>query len=453
MHRGIRKDSKMRNSMRFSSKKLVALLLIMAICTVGVVFAAIRFTNSALSDSPVVQTDETLAEKVTVYGNGVTFVEYQEAITIENGSNAVQFYLPSGALTDTLTVTGIDVATIATNEESQPIIASGDLITVYTNDGSSYTGNFISWDTMLLLEAGNGTIMIPETSITRIVLNQVVQVQGPQILVEVTTNSPPGDYELNVSYLMRGPQWTPTYFIDLDTSYLQCWATIENVESWSNFTLVLVSGGPHIVYNGPVLQSLSVVDPLVAADYSVSVDFTPSTTDEYHEYTYSPLLSFQEGTTVKVPLFNGTVSLRQEYFWNGGDVENRYHINDTLDQPLAAGTVEFYRGTTWVGEDSIGYTPVNAESIAIVNYAYDIQVTSTVTKLIEQNNYEDQGTNITIQNYEPTNIQILIQQDTYGYDLVSTNPQATIVGSTLSWIINVNVNSTATIYYEWQNSW
>jgi hypothetical protein len=154
-----------------------------------------------------------------------------------------------------------------------------------------------------------------------------------------------------------------------------------------------------------------------------------------------------------VPLFNGTVSLRQEYFWNGGDVENRYHINDTLDQPLAAGTVEFYRGTTWVGEDSIGYTPVNAESIAIVNYAYDIQVTSTVTKLIEQNNYEDQGTNITIQNYEPTNIQILIQQDTYGYDLVSTNPQATIVGSTLSWIINVNVNSTATIYYEWQNSW
>ncbi len=412
-----------------------------------------KFTNNALTDNSVIQTDETRADKVMVYGNGVTFVEYQEAITLENGTNTVQFYLPSGALTDTLTVSGIDVATIATSEESQPIIESGDMITVYTNDGGSYTGKFISWDTMLLIEADNGTIMIPETSITRIVLNQIVQVQGPKILVQITTDSPPGDYQLNASYLMRGPQWTPTYFIYLDTSYLQCWATIQNVESWNNFTLVLVSGGPHIVYNGPILQPLAGINPLVAQAYSVSVDFTPSTTDEYHEYTYEPKLSFQENTTVKVPLFNGTINLRQEYFWNGGEVQNRYHINNTLDQPLATGTVEFYRGTTWMGEDSIEYTPVNAESIAIVNYADDIKVTSTVTKSINQNNYQDQGINITIQNYKPTSIQILIQQDTNGYDLVSTTPQATIVGSTLSWIINVDANGTATIYYEWQHSW
>jgi hypothetical protein len=441
----------MRNSMRFSSKKLAAFLLIVAVCTVGVAFAAMKFANNAPADSTVLQTSDTAANKVTVYGNGVTFIEYTEPITLENNTSTVQFYLPSGALTNTLTVTGINVATITTSEESQPLIASGDMITVYTADGS-YTGKFISWDTMLLLEADNGTIMIPETSITRIVLNQVVQVQGPQILVQVTTDSPPGDYQLNVSYLMRGPQWTPTYFVDLDTSSLQCWTTIENVESWSNFTLVLVSGGPHIVYNGPVFEP-TVAFAMAAPLDAVSVDFTPSTTDEYHEYTYSSLLSFQENTTVKLLLFNGTVNLRQEYFWTDGDVQNRYHINDTLDQPLASGTVEFYRGQTWVGEDSIGYTPVNAESIAIVNYAYDIKVTATVTKLIEQNSYQDQGINITIQNYKPTSIQILIQQDTYGYDLVSTKPQATIVGSTLSWVINVDVNGTATIYYEWQHSW
>jgi len=439
--------------MRFSSKKLAALLLIVAVCTVGVAFAAVKFTNNAEpADSTVLQTSDTAANKVTVYGNGVTFIEYTEPITLENDTSTVQFYLPSGALTDTLTVSGINVATITTSEESQPIIASGDMITVYTANGS-YTGKFISWNTMLLLEADNGTIMIPDTSITSIVLNQIVQLQGPQILVQVTTDSPPGDYQLNVSYLMRGPQWTPTYFIDLDTSYLQCWATIENVESWSNFTLVLVSGGPHLVYDGSDFQPFSITGIALPRGDSVSVDFTPSTTDEYHEYTYGPLLSFQENTTVTLLLFNGTLNLRQEYFWTDGDVQNRYHINDTLDQPLASGTVEFYRGQTWVGEDSIGYTPVNAESIAIVNYAYDIKVTATVTKSIEQNNYEDQGIKITIQNYEPTSIQILIQQDTNGYDLVSTTPQATLVGSTLSWVINVDVNGTATVYYEWQHSW
>jgi hypothetical protein len=105
-----------------------------------------------------------------------------------------------------------------------------------------------------------------------------------------------------------------------------------------------------------------------------------------------------------------------------------------------------------MGEDSIGYTPVNGESIAIVNYADDIQVTSTVTKSIIQSNYEDQGTTITIQNYKPTNVQILIQQDINGYDLVTSTPNATIIGPTLSWVINVDANGTATIYYEWQYS-
>jgi hypothetical protein len=258
---------------------------------------------------------------------------------------------------------------------------------------------------------------------------------------------------MNVSYLMSGPQWYPTYFVDLDTSILQCWATIENVETWNNITLVLVSGGPHLVYDdSQVFQSAYAV-PLVMAVSSPQIEFTSTTTDEYHEYTYGAKVSFEEGTTAKLPLFNGTVDLRQEYFWSGGEVENRYHINNTLSEPLASGTVEFYRGSQWMGEDSIGYTPVNGEAIAIVNYADDIQVTSTVTKSITQSYYEDQGTTITIQNYKPTNVQILIQQDISGYDLVTSTPNANRTGSTLSWVINVDANSTATIYYEWQYSW
>jgi hypothetical protein len=273
-------------------------------------------------------------------------------------------------------------------------------------------------------------------------------VHGPDVLVDISTDSPPGQYQMNVSYLMRGPQWYPTYFVNVETSYLQCWATIENVESWSNFTLVLVSGGPHIVYSGSILEPI-----LFAASTAVNteVSFTPTSTDEYHEYTYGPRLSFQNGTTIRLPLFNGTVGLRQEYFWSSGDVENRYHLNDTLDQPLAAGTVEFYRGDAWIGEDAISYTPVNAESIAVVNYAYDIKVTSTVTKsIVQTGGYQDQGINLTITDYKSTSVQILIQQYIDGYDLVSSTPPAIRVGSTLSWTINLNPDQTTTIYYEWQ---
>jgi hypothetical protein len=444
----------MKNPTRFSAKKLMALLCILAVCAAGLAFAAIKFTNSAQTNANgnSVQTSDDLANSVTVYGNGVTFVTFQQAITVENDTSPIQFYLPSGALTDTLTVSGINVDQITTSAENQPIINTGDVITVCTENGN-YTGTFISWDTSLLLQVNNQTLMIPTTTITMIILNEIVQVQGPKILVQVTTDSPPGNYQMNVSYLMSGPQWYPTYFIDLDTSILQCWATIENVENWNNVTLVLVSGGPHLAYDDSQVFQSDYAVPLAMAVSSPQMEFTSTTTDEYHEYTYGARVSFEEGTTAKLPLFNGTVNLRQEYFWSGGEVENRYHINNTLSEPLASGTIEFYRGEQWMGEDSIGYTPVNAEAIAIVNYADDIQVTSTLTKSIIQSNYEDQGTTLTIQNYKPTNVQILIQQDISGYDLVTSTPNATRTGSTLSWVINVDANSTATIYYEWQYSW
>jgi hypothetical protein len=450
---GVSADVKKTNfSMHISAKKVLALLCIVAVLTVGIVFAATRFTSSSASVNSVTKTSDYAADKVTIYGNGVTFVEYTESIKLQNGTNDLKFYLPPGALTDTLTVAGLSVLHITTTQENYPIIQNGDNITVYTATGV-YTGKFLSWDTMLLLEANNGTIMIPTATITKLVLNQVVQVQGPNILVDLTTDSPPGQYQMNVSYLMRGPQWYPTYSVNVETSHLECWATIENVESWNNFTLVLVSGGPHIVYNGPIIEGFSLYGQPMLYAASASVEFTPTSTDEYHEYTYGPKLSFVNGTTVRLPLFNGTVGLRQEYFWSSGDVENRYHLNDTLDQPLAGGTVEFYRGDTWIGEDAISYTPLNAESIALVNYAYDIKVISTVTKsIVQSDGYEDQGINLTITNYKSTSLQILIQQYIDGYDLVSSTPLASRVGPTLSWTIDLNPNQTTTIYYEWQTN-
>lgn len=451
----------MNYSMQISAKKVLVFVCIVAILVVGIAFATTRFMNSTPTVNSAVKTSDYPADKVTIYGNGITYVEYTKTVTLphlptpanltspQNYTNDVQFYLPPGALTDTLTVAGLNVLRITTSQENYPILQNGDNVTVYTATGT-YTGTFLSWNTMLLLEANNGTIMIPTTTILKIVLNQAVQVQGPNILVDILTDSPPGQYQMNVSYLMQGPQWYPTYSVNVETSYLECWATIVNVQSWSNFTLVLVSGGPHIVYNAPFLESEAYF--LAVPHGGVPVDFTSTTTDEYHEYTYGSKLSFVNGTTVRLPLFNGTVSLQQEYFWSGGNVEDLYILNDTLSQPLASGTVDFYRGNMWIGEDSINYTPVNAESTALVNYAYDIIVSSTVTKYVVQNNCVDEGINLTITNYKLTSVQILIQQYIDGYNLVSSTPPANRVGSTLSWTINLNSNQTTTIYYEWETN-
>jgi hypothetical protein len=440
----------MRNLLHGSAKKLMALVCILAVSALGIGFAAINLSNRGITNMAMVGTNENAADRITVYGNGITFVSYEQTVEISADTNVIQFYLPSGALTDTLIVSGINIVKITTSEEYHPIIERGDTIMVYTED-ATYTGKFLSWDSMLLLEVNNGTVMIPVTRITRIVLTEVVQTQGQKILVQVTTNSPLGQYQLGISYLMRGPQWKPTYFIDLETSQLECWATIANVENWENFTLVLVSGGPHLAYTGPFIQPYLYTEAL--RDSTPSINFVSTTMDEYHEYTYGARLSFEKGTIVRLPLFNGTVGLRQEYFWMSGEVQNRYHINNTLKEPLAAGIVEFYRGSVWVGEDSVPYMPTKAESIATVNYAYDIKVTPTVTKTVEEYRHSIGGINVAIENHKPIDVQILIQQDINGYTLLASTPQATGVGSTLSWVIDIGAEDAATIYYEWEYRW
>jgi hypothetical protein len=99
------------------------------------------------------------------------------------------------------------------------------------------------------------------------------------------------------------------------------------------------------------------------------------------------------------------------------------------------------------------YTPVKAESTVIANYAYDIKVTPSVVKSIDESYHWVRGVNITIRNHKTASIQILTQQDINGYALITSTPPATRVGGTLSWTIDLNPDDITTIYYEWEHCW
>jgi len=386
---------------------------------------------------------------VTIYQNGFTFVTYRKTVEIQNETELIQFYFPAGALTETLRVQGISILEIRFSQETHPLVEKGDIITVYTEQ-ETYTGAYISWDRWLLIQIDNKTVQIPPERITAIELNKVVEIQGPQTLVEVLTDAEPGEYTIEVSYLIRGPAWRPVYHLDLNTSHLECWAVIENVENWGNVTLTLVSGGPHVVYRSLVPRAF------LDAQYntesmSASQEWTPTQMDEYHEYTLDRKVNFQRGTTTKLPLFEGTVKLRQEYFWSGAEVVNRYHINNTLSEPLATGIIEIYRNNIWRGEDQLKYTPVKGQSTVIVNYAYDIKVQRETVKEVHEYNRDIWGIRITIRNFKDSDILIVVQQSLpYRSNLLSSNPEATVKGSTLTWTIEVDDGETSTIYYEYE---
>ncbi len=426
-----------------------------AIPVAGLIIASLTLTVFAaviLNNPRFIRISETAsyADTVTIYQNGYTFVTYQKTVEIQNETELIQFYFPAGALVETLRVEGINVLEIRFSQETHPLVEKGDTITVHTEQ-ETYTGTFISWNRWLLLQIDNKTVQIPPERITAIELNKVVEIQGPQTLVEVLTDATPGEYTIDVSYLIRGPIWRPVYYLDLATSHLECWAVIENVENWDNVTLTVVSGGPHVVYRGSIPEAFARGNLYALESMSTNQEWTPSQLDEYHEYTLDRKITFQKGTTTKLPLFEGTVKLRQEYFWSGGEVVNRYHINNTLSEPLATGIIEIYRDNVWVGEDQLKYTPVKGESIVIVNYAYDIKVQKETVKEDHEYNRDIWGIQITIRNFKDLNIVIVIQQSLpYRCNLLSSNPKATVKGSTLTWAIELDGGKTAIIHYEYE---
>jgi len=392
----------------------------------------------------------TYADTVTIYQNGFTFVTYEKTVKIQNETEVIEFYFPAGALTETLRVEGINVLEMRFSQESYPILEKGDIITVYTEQ-KTYTGKFIGWDEWLLIQVDNQTALIPPERITAIEINAAVEIKGPKILVQVLTDAGEGEYTVHISYLMRGPNWRPAYVLDLNTSELECWAVIENVEDWANVTLTVVSGGPHVVYRGTIPDAFLQARYL-AQSMDVSTEWTPSELDEYHEYTLERKITFEEGMTAKLPLLEGTVGVRQEYFWSDGEVINRYHINNTLSEPLATGIIELYRGQKWVGEDTIGYTPVKDESVVIANYAYDIKVKIETVKETHEYNRDVFGKQITIRNFKKSSIFILIQQSLpYRSNLLSSNPEATVKANALTWVVEAASNGgTTLIYYEYE---
>jgi len=426
-----------------------------AIPIAGLIIASLTLTVFAavvLNNPHFIRISETAsyADTVIIYQNGYTFVTYQKSVEIQNETELIQFYFPAGALIETLRVEGISVLEIRFGQETHPLVEKGDTITVHTEQ-ETYTGIFISWNRWLLLQIDNKTIQVPPERITAIELNKVVETQGPQTLVEVLTDATPGEYTIDVSYLIRGPIWRPVYYLDLDSSHLECWAVIENVENWDNVTLTVVSGGPHVIYSGSIPEAFALGNLYALESTSASQEWTPSQLDEYHEYTLDRKIMFQKGTTTKLPLFEGTVKLRQEYFWSGGEVVNRYHINNTLSEPLATGIIEIYRDNVWVGEDQLKYTPVKGESIVIVNYAYDIKVQKETVKEVHEYNRDVWGIQIIVRNFKDSNIVIIVQQSLpYRCNLLSSSPEATVKGSTLTWTIELDDGETATIYYEYE---
>lgn len=428
------------------------------ICTV--VFAVMLTLVSAfvVQNTPkkaIVLGEPIRADAVTIYQNGFTFVTFTETISTEEGENTILLYLPSGLLFETLRIDGLDVVDIrCISAPEEYLFEEGDSIIVHTQD-ETYAGTFIEWGYHgLALYCDNKTLVINTDEIKTIELVKPVPQQKPgELLVTINTISTYGEKNITVSYLMKGPSWKATHFLDLDTGDLECWAQVENPQGWQNVTLTTVVGGPHVVYRGgfsPYYTGYAY--EVNALSCSSDTTWTPAEVEEYHEYTLDKKISFNKGETVRIPLFSGVIPIYQEYFWSGGKVENRYYLNNTLSEPLPNGIIGCYRGNKWVGEDNLKYTPKGDETSIIVSYAYDVKAESKT--ISEEHTYSKDTYTIqmTIENFKNASITIKIERILpYKANLLSSTPTANLEGRTLSWKVDVDGNGSFVITYTYED--
>ena len=348
----------------------------------------------------------------------------------------------------------VDIRFSSTPEEH--LFEEGDSIIIHTQD-ETYTGTFIEWTYHgLAIYYDNKTLIINTDEIKTIELVKPVPQQKPgELLITINIISTYGEKNVTISYLMKGPSWRATHFLDLDTGNLECWAQVENPQAWQNVTLTTVVGGPHVVYRGGFTPyPTGVTYEINAMGGSSDITWTSTEVEEYHEYTLGEKISFNKGETVRIPLFSGVIPIYQEYFWSGGKVENRYYLNNTMPEPLPNGIIECYRGNKWVGEDNLKYTPKEDESSIIVSYAYDVKVESKT--ISEEHTYsKDTYTKqVTIENFKNVSITIKIEQPLpYKANLLSSTPTANLEGRTSWWKVDVDKNENFIITYTYEVVW
>jgi hypothetical protein len=313
-------------------------------------------------------------------------------------------------------------------------IASGDLVALETPSGD-YTGVFTGWQgAFLSISTANGTVLIPQENVSKLTILATTGANGAGArgvaTANITADSPGGQNEISVSYLLRGPVWFASYELELNTSMLKCWAYIKNPEDWQGVMLSVVAGGPHVVGNSysysfchkdkslattttasgtepsttppppppPPPPSPPAIYPSYCYDPQRNI-YYPISAGECYQYSVSENAKLYKGESLKMPLFNGVVGLTEFWYWESrapgyncndyysGAAEFRSQLANTLDFPLPSGIVEAYRGTLWAGEDVLEYTMPGEETYLTLHVDNGVTLESTMVDL----EYETHG--------------------------------------------------------------
>jgi hypothetical protein len=406
------------------------------------------------------------ADQVTLYQNGLAFIELSRTFASDGGEALLVFSVPTAAVFDSLAVEapGLHVLELRSTLAASPTIQPGDEVAVHM-DAQVYRGTVLSFAPgQLLLGTANGTTVLDPGKASAIEISgRAVRETGPgSAEVTALVQAPAGNQTVRLSYLARGPGWTPVYALDLDTSHLGFFATMTGLDDWRDIRLDLVSGAPNIVSTpgpGPFgFRSEAMAAPAAGAGGGADQGFQPSTPlGDLHRYHLNRTLTVGRGETVRLPVLDGDIEVVRHYYAAGASVYiggtsgdhqpvpvlERAELKNTLSEPLPPGVVRFYKDHTWIGEDNLPSVPKTDHANVTLSRAEEVQGKLTLERIVtggssatytwamEVHDFKDLAVDLRATMSYPTTNWVYGQQQPVR--LVSTDPPADIQGNLAIW--------------------
>lgn len=370
---------------------------------------------------------------LVVYQIGLSHVTMTVPVVFSDSMATIS--IPSSAIPQTIRVMGVEVESMRLRQNvPQSLLVKGDSVVVHTQS-ASYIGTYegIRDNYLVILQEGKSAL-VDLSAITAIEVSRAVamEAQYGTITLEIKANVS-GPQTLNVSFLSRATSWKPSHFLDLEDGKIQTWAIVESSENWTDVSLTLVVGQPHIVFEGPIYA-------YDGAAFAKSREFSVMGLEEYHAYKYGKPFTISSGETAMVLLLSGTLKVEEEYFWAGDYYQSSstpveyVNITNTMDEPIPEGSIQFYRGNEWVGNDLVPYVAVNSTAKMMVAYAHDLKVEQKTVKIEHLSGVDKVTVQVKVTSYKEEGISITIQQTIpYRATLELANPTPRQEGQVLTW--------------------
>jgi hypothetical protein len=434
------------------------------------VFTAILFLNCSFAQN------NSANKSLRIYMGGISTINEEYSGFSRGSEFNMSFLVPRQTITSTLNVCGLSDPVVNYKAiEKTYLIAEGDEIAVFLNDGSYFIGTLLNRDGW---EFGYGPIIlnvekykdvnryespyvvINEELIKTIELKNLNNIENmlsdKSDSMNIIINGEVTSLPVVIAYATRGVfNWTPQYTINLDNGDFKAFAEVASNFDIGETNLTLILGNPYIeeIYTASPIVEAAMMEQTRGGVGAAFEDV--SQIGEQWQYPYKGTVVLNKGVVSKVRLFDAKYNLKQFYFWDGGKTMLKYSFKNISKNPLANGTISIYRDNSWIGQDVLNWVSEGEETEFTAEIAYDVDINEKTSRE-ETSSFADRTIttttkDINIHNYKNKQIEIKIERTIpYNANFLEATVKPTIEGKKLKWHVIAEANENYVISYTYE---